>query len=758
MKKEKNKPVDVPTLRQRAEERLRKEKPERDFPSHDEDQKRLLHELQVHQIELEMQNEELQRTRDEIQIALNGYTDLYDFAPIGYATLDRKGMIRKINLTGANLIGIERARLIRRPFSLFVQADMRRAFDVFLEKTFESKVRYSLEVILLNDGGQPLWVRIEAEVYEPEQECRAALFDITQSRQIEAAQLFLLEHSWSGGDFFQSLARFLARTLCMDFVCIDRLEGDNLYARTVAVYFDGKFEDNVAYALKDTPCGNVVGKVICSFPKGVRHLFPKDEVLQEISAESYVGTTLWSARAKPIGLIALISRKPMANSRLAESILKLVAVPAAGELERRQGADELKKAYDQLEVRVQERTAELQMAYDRLQVEIAERKQMEEQLLQARKMEAIGALAGGIAHDFNNILAAIIGFSELIAEDLPPENPSIPHVQRVLNAASRGRDLVQQILAFSRKTGRARHPVSLSALAKETVHFLRASIPTTIDIVLDIAATSDTILATPVEVQQVLMNLATNASLAMQEHGGILHVNIADVGLEPESPVLEADMMPGEYLQLVVSDTGTGMTPDVIDKMFEPFFTTREVGQGTGMGLAVAYGIVKSLHGCIMVESKPGVGSTFNVLFPKVRTNAIAETPTTEQSLGKRERILFIDDEEFLVEWGQALLERLGYEVTSMNDGTEAFETFSSDPSQFDLVITDQAMPGITGLSLAREILKIRPHIPIILCTGHSDAVTPESLEEAGVTELLMKPLAKQELAEVIRRVLDDRA
>ncbi len=423
--------------------------------------------------------------------------------------------------------------------------------------------------------------------------------------------------------------------------------------------------------------------------------------------------------------------------------------------DRKKIEGELKKVLDELEKRIEERTAELQQAYDKLTEETIERERLEGQLRHSQKMEAIGTLAGGIAHDFNNILAAIIGFSEMVEEDIPLGKPSVQHVQRVINAASRGRELVQQILAFSRKTEHSRHPVSLSSVTNETVQFMRATIPATIDILLDSGPTSDTILATPVEVQQILMNLVTNASLAMQQHGGILHVSIADVDLEPDSPVLEADMAPGEYLRLVVSDTGTGMTPDVVERIFEPFFTTREVGQGTGMGLAVVYGIVKSLHGNIQVESEQGVGTTFNVFFPKVRTDAIAETLSTEQSPGKRERVLFIDDEEFLVEWGQSLLERLGYEVTAMNDSTEAFETFSSDPSQFDLVITDQTMPGITGLNLAREFLKIRPDIPVILCSGHSDVVTLDTLKEAGITEFLMKPLARQELAEIIRRVLD---
>ena len=208
----------------------------------------------------------------------------------------------------------------------------------------------------------------------------------------------------------------------------------------------------------------------------------------------------------------------------------------------------------------------------------------------------------------------------------------------------------------------------------------------------------------------------------MQEQGGILHISITDTVVELGASVLESDIVPGEYVQLVVRDTGTGIAADVMERIFEPFFTTREPGQGTGMGLAVVYGIVKSLHGSIMVESDPGVGSTFQVLLPKITTDKRTEVSHLERSLTGKERVLFIDDEEFLVEWGQALLERMGYEVTAMNDSTEAFETFSSDPSRFDLVITDQTMPGFTGLNLARELLKIRPDIPIILCTGHSDS------------------------------------
>jgi PAS domain S-box-containing protein len=387
--------------------------------------------------------------------------------------------------------------------------------------------------------------------------------------------------------------------------------------------------------------------------------------------------------------------------------------------------------------------------------DITEKKRIEEQLRQAQKMEAVGTLAGGIAHDFNNILAAIIGFGEMVEEDLPPGSPSFPRIHRVLSAAFRGRDLVQQILAFSRKTEVERTPVSLSSLLKETVQLLRASIPATIDIRLSLKASRDMVVASPTELQQIVMNLATNASFAMREKGGILGIRTTDIDFEPDSPVPDEDVEPGEYVQLLVSDTGSGIETHVMQRVFEPFFTTKGAGEGTGMGLAVVYGIVQSLHGTITVESERGEGSTFRICLPAARTGEITEDSVPGVTPEGTERILFVDDEDALMEWGQAILERLGYTVTALTDSVEALKLFSDDPSGFDAVIADQTMPRLTGLDLARKLLEIRPDIPIVLCTGHSDSVSSKIAKDAGIREFLMKPLSKQELAEVVRRALD---
>jgi PAS domain S-box-containing protein len=341
MKKSKEPSSEGADLRRRAEEDLDKKGTGPATFRAQEDNVRLLHELQVHQAELEIQNEELRDSREAVETALEQYTDLYDFAPVGYFTMDGDGVIRKSNLTGATLLGVQRSQLIGRRFEALVSEESRPGFNAFLRKMYHDAPKAACEVALPKEGQAPWYVRVDGAAMEPdtgkERLCRIAVTDITEHKRIEDLQLFLVNcgNERSDENFFRSLARYLAQSLEMDYVCIDRLEGDAQAAQTVAVYFDGKFEDNVAYTLKDTPCGDVAGKTICCFPKDVRHLFPRDAVLQEMMAESYAGTTLWGSDGQPIGLIAVIGRKPLVHPKLAESVLRMVALRAAHELERR---------------------------------------------------------------------------------------------------------------------------------------------------------------------------------------------------------------------------------------------------------------------------------------------------------------------------------------------------------------------------------------------------------------------------------------
>ncbi len=404
----------------------------------------------------------------------------------------------------------------------------------------------------------------------------------------------------------------------------------------------------------------------------------------------------------------------------------------------------------------EERTEELRKAHEDLKEETEERRLAESQLRQAQKMEALGILTGGIAHDFNNILGAVVGFSELMLDRVAEGSREKQYLQRIFQAGLRGRDLVKQMLAFSRKTEQDKKPIRLSSIVKETMKLLRASIPTTITIRTDITGESGLVFADSTQMQQVLMNLCTNAAHAMQAGGGVLHVEVSDFSAS-ESEGNPRGIKPGQYARLTVRDTGTGISPDIVDKVFDPFFTTKKPGEGTGLGLSVVHGIVKQHDGYIEVESRPGKGSSFTVYLPMFTEDPSKETAFSDQRiLIGTERVLFVDDEEALAEMGKETLEELGYHVTVRTSSAEALALFRSDPSKFDLVITDQTMPEMAGAELAREILTIRPDMPIIMCTGFSYVVDADSARAAGIEAFVMKPLTKKEIGRTVRKVLDD--
>ncbi len=387
------------------------------------------------------------------------------------------------------------------------------------------------------------------------------------------------------------------------------------------------------------------------------------------------------------------------------------------------------------------------------------RLQLETQLRQAQKMEAIGTLAGGIAHDFNNILSAIMGYTELgllcLEQPVPAASELRAHLREALQAGARARDLVTQILTFSRRTELERKPVQVYSILKETLKFLRASMPATIEIRQRLDPNSGIVLADPVQIHQLLLNLGTNAYHAMHEKGGVLEVELAAATVDEELAKIHPELEKGDYIRVKVKDTGRGMDPATLERIFDPFFTTKRAGEGTGLGLSVVHGVVKSLGGAILVDSKLGRGSTFQVYLPRHHEAVVLECARVEPIPAGREHVLFVDDEPQLCEIAQRMLEHLGYRVTAYSNSLEALKEFQAHPKKFDLVITDLTMPHLTGVELAREMLKMRPDIPIILASGFSDSITPERARDLGIQEYLMKPMALRQLGEAIRRVLD---
>ncbi|MFZ5774112.1 MAG: ATP-binding protein [Thermodesulfobacteriota bacterium] len=384
-----------------------------------------------------------------------------------------------------------------------------------------------------------------------------------------------------------------------------------------------------------------------------------------------------------------------------------------------------------------------------------ERSRLEAQLRQAQKLEAIGTLAGGIAHDFNNILMPILGYSEIVLEQMEPGSELATDLAQVITATGRAKELVQQILAFSRQGEQEAKPIRVQSVVKETLKLMRASVPTTIEIRQEIDNGCEPVMADPVQIQQVVMNLCTNAYQAMREHGGVLSIRLSQVEFEGEEAFRMGLKEAGRYLHLAVADTGPGIPLAMQERIFEPYFTTKKQGEGTGLGLAVVHGIVKRLSGEIRVQSEPGQGTEFSIYLPVVSgLSQEGRVPAGPLPVGS-EHLLLVDDEPDIVRLLSHQLGGLGYRITAFSDSIEALTTFRDRPEEFDLLITDMTMPRMTGAELAMEVLRVRPGMPVVLCTGFSDLITPEQAHAIGIRRFIMKPVIRRELAEAVRQSLD---
>ena len=381
---------------------------------------------------------------------------------------------------------------------------------------------------------------------------------------------------------------------------------------------------------------------------------------------------------------------------------------------------------------------------------------IQEQLRQAQKMESIGTLAGGIAHDFNNILGVILGYTELSLDDVEDRPETYSSLQEVLKATNRAKDMVSQILTFSRSTDIEKKIIKTIPIVKEACKFLRSSLPTTIEIRQNITTERDHILADPTQFHQILMNLCTNAGHAMKREGGVLDVALDEVFLQRDDLISYPDLKVGAYLKLTVKDTGTGILRENIERIFEPYFTTKGKGEGTGLGLAVVHGIIKEHEGDIKAYSEVGKGTAFYVFLPlREEIEPPVHRESTEPPPTGSETILFLDDEEDLVNIGKLTLEGLGYTVTGVTNVEKALEFFRSSKESYDIVITDKNMPKMTGFGFARKIRSISPDIPILLCTGFKEKEDEEKFKDLRINAIITKPINKQEIAFAVRKVLD---
>lgn len=380
-----------------------------------------------------------------------------------------------------------------------------------------------------------------------------------------------------------------------------------------------------------------------------------------------------------------------------------------------------------------------------------EKHRLEEQLRHRQKMEAIGNLAGGIAHDFNNILGGIIGYAELALFDVEKDASVYTYLTKVLQGGKRAKELVKQILTFSCQAEGDKKPVNLNQIVQEVMSFMRASLPSNIDIVHNFENNHCIILADPIQIHQVLINLCTNSSHAMKEKGGKLEINLSKVTIRAKHPM---GLKPGRYVKLSVKDTGHGMDKSVMERIFEPYFTTKDSSEGSGLGLAVIHGIVKSYDGAIRVESEPDKGTLFDIYFPGIEVELTPEVYTVETVVKGMGKVLYVDDETDLCYVIKGMLEKLGYEVTAANNAMEALDLFKFDTRKFDIIITDQTMPKMTGAELAIEVLNMKPEMPIILCTGFSEVINRQKAEAIGIREFIIKPINIMKLSKTIQEIL----
>ncbi len=804
-------------LRREAERRLAKKNKGSDELAFD-DTRKLIHELSVHQIELEMQNEELRRAQGEIEESRSRFVDLYDFSPVGYFTLNKRGVVVEANLTAADLLGMARPSLRGLIFSQFVAPEWRDAYLECKSRVFETGAKESFELILRKADGTSFWVAFSCSGLKvwpgtvTGMQCAVSDISARKEKEMEARWAFAYRQAIDNSVLIGLAAwdlegrqTYVNRTFCRLFGwgekelvgsespqpywpkkevaaisrAFEEVRGAEKGGRTFELRLRRKNNElsdalvNLS-VLKD-PEGGVLGWV-GSFADITEKKRSEEERLRLAAAVEQGSEGI--AITSPEGIISYVNPafEELAGCSGADLLGKKYLNVLTGGAENAVLKKNLEGAFrcgDSLNTQVSRKNAsgveqELEVTYSPIrdqfgkvinylavERDVTQQLKLDQLVRQGQKLEALGTLAGGIAHDFNNILMPIIINTEMALRGLPEGNPTRNMLELALSAASRGKQLVKQIITFSRQKEQGRQPLRLGPLIKETMKLIRSSFPETIEIRQQIQDGNDLILGDPSQIHQIVMNLCNNASQAMREKGGVLEVKLAQEEVGPNLPPALQDLKPGPYLKLTVSDTGPGIKREVLERVFDPFFTTKKPGEGSGMGLSVVLGIVRMLGGGVTAQSELGKGTEFSVYLPLVKGLAPAPEPGRGKITRGKGRILVVDDEKMQLESYQNVLERLGYEVNVKADSSEALALFRKNPAAFDLVITDQIMPKLSGIRLSEEMLLLRPDIPIILCTGYSETVDAAQAKAAGVKAFLMKPFSIQEIAETIDRAIN---